>query len=134
MPSQDPAQAEALLGSSLVRNSYPLSPDAGSEDAPSSPFSSFASRSTHAHSTLDDTPMHGAGALTHVPAAAPNVGTPIRLAPSVSAFRKPGMGGTPRSGPPSAPKAPQAMNIPSGVQASPSKSVLGQVSDMIFGW
>ena len=63
----------------------------------------------------------------------PPVGTPIRLAPSASAYRKPGSGGP----------VPQktgggmvgALNVqPGGVQPSPSKGVLGQVSDLIFGW
>ena len=58
-------------------------------------------------------------------------GTPVKLAPSTTAFRKP----EPSKGPfaafgqPGAPQPGQA-----GMQPSPSKGVLGQVTDLIFGW
>jgi hypothetical protein len=59
----------------------------------------------------------------------PTVGTPIKLAPSGSAFKKMGQGSVPRA----------AQNSDVGnkqlqLQHTPSKSVIGQVSDMIFGW
>lgn len=69
--------------------------------------------------------------------ATPTVGTPIKLAPSAAAFRR---GGTAT---PSAASRATAVVQPlqhlapapaPGVQASPSKGVLGQVSDLIFGW
>ena len=79
------------------------------------------------------------------------VGTPIKLAPSASAFRKHVGGST------SKPTTPQAQKgwagnvlsstpslssslLPSGITPStpigqsPSKSVVGQMSDLIFGW
>ena len=59
-----------------------------------------------------------------------SVGTPVKLAPSASAFRKPGSLPAHKLG-----EAAQigAFGSP-GVQPSPSKGVLGQVSDLIFGW
>lgn len=72
-------------------------------------------------------------ALIH--ASTPSVGTPLKLAPSVAAFRKPGSGaGTPKSGPASMQKPPLGVPLQAGVSQSPAKSVLGQVSDLIFGW
>jgi len=73
-------------------------------------------------------------AQTH--ASTPTYGTPIRLAPSTSAFRKPGQS------PMHVQKAvvplstPTAVGLPSGlpVGQSPGKGMLGQVSDLIFGW
>ncbi|KIK60476.1 hypothetical protein GYMLUDRAFT_73920 [Collybiopsis luxurians FD-317 M1] len=60
----------------------------------------------------------------------PTVGTPIRLAPSASAFRK--TGSTPKPSTPQPKAAPVALP-PSG-GPSPSKGIVGQVSDLIFGW
>ena len=54
----------------------------------------------------------------------PPVGTPIKLAPSAAAFRK----GTPdisRKGTPA--------HLQNAAKDSP-KSMMGQVSDLIFGW
>ena len=62
----------------------------------------------------------------------PTVGTPIKLAPSASAFRRPGVGAPPVAAP--VPHTPLFSASASNVQASPSKGVLGQVSDLIFGW
>lgn len=54
-----------------------------------------------------------------------NVGTPIRLAPSTGVFRPAASSvRTPMKAPVAAP----------GTADSPSKGVLGQVSDLIFGW
>lgn len=64
------------------------------------------------------------------PPPATTVGTPIRLAPSAAAFRKPG---TPSSVPPTQRHAaPPPISGPAG-QGS-AKGVIGQVSDMLFGW
>ncbi|KJA23633.1 hypothetical protein HYPSUDRAFT_39829 [Hypholoma sublateritium FD-334 SS-4] len=69
----------------------------------------------------------------------PAVGTPIRLAPSMSAFRK--TPGIPASA--SKPATPQqsawsggllATSASAPAQPSPNKGVIGQVSDLIFGW
>ena len=68
----------------------------------------------------------------------PSVGTPIRLAPSTSAFRKGGIASTPIAD--SRPKPAEgsagfgASVAGTPQQATPSKGVLGQVSDLIFGW
>jgi hypothetical protein len=67
----------------------------------------------------------------------PTYGTPIRLAPSTAAFRKPGQspmqvqkGSVPQ------PQSTTAVGLPSGMPMGPSpgKGMLGQVSDLIFGW
>jgi nuclear pore complex protein Nup53 len=73
----------------------------------------------------------GAGAL--VPTTV-TVGTPLKLAPSAAAFRKPGTGpavGSVAPMPGGNPLAPTTNT--SGVQ-QPGKGVFGQVSDLIFGW
>ncbi|KAF8479683.1 hypothetical protein DFH94DRAFT_745151 [Russula ochroleuca] len=61
----------------------------------------------------------------------PLVGTPIRLAPSASAFRKPGQ--TPKAAT-STPGLQPAVIPAVGTPGTPSKSVLGQFSDLVFGW
>jgi nuclear pore complex protein Nup53 len=56
------------------------------------------------------------------------VGTPIKLAPSVAAFRK---------APAPAPQKPAPALVPVNIinpQQSPAKGVLGQVGDLLFGW
>ncbi|KDQ26321.1 hypothetical protein PLEOSDRAFT_1077336 [Pleurotus ostreatus PC15] len=103
----DPAQAEVMLG-------QPITPRAIEPAA--SPQNAMAV----------DEPS------SHLPSPRMTVGTPLKLAPSSSAFRRPGSekatpvrlaaGGTP-----------VAMQT-TPVQSSPSKGVLGQVSDLIFGW
>ena len=67
----------------------------------------------------------------------PSVGTPLTLAPSTSAFRKPGSGG--KSVHHADGTHGMVGGIPlqsgvAGVQQSPSKGLLGQVSDLVFGW
>lgn len=56
--------------------------------------------------------------------AATGIGTPIRLAPSSSAFRQ----GTLDA------KGNSSSQVLATQQGTPSKGVLGQVSDLIFGW
>ena len=68
----------------------------------------------------------------HSDPATPTVGTPIRLAPSTSAFRRPGAG-APVTPSPLQPAVPMPASV-SGMQQSPSKGMLGQVSDLLFGW
>ena len=134
-PLQDPAQAEALLGPSLVRSTaqspeFQVSPDAGT--VPSSASNIFGSSSPSSRMSVDDiVPRHGTP-MRGEPST-PTVGTPIKLAPSTAAFRR---GGTSTPGVPK-PSAVVQNLVPasaSTVQASPSKGVLGQVSDLIFGW
>ncbi|KAJ7698129.1 hypothetical protein B0H17DRAFT_1051210 [Mycena rosella] len=110
----DPAQAEALLSQPVMRHSSPaplLDADSMSVDSPSPAPG----------------PAHSYGG------GSPTLGTPITLAPSASAFR--------RANPASAPPKPAAAAPQAGwggaVEAAPAaggKGVLGQVSDMIFGW
>ena len=60
-------------------------------------------------------------------------GTPVKLAPSTSAYRKP----EPHKGPLAPfgqPGAAAGTPGQPGVQPSASKGVLGQVTDLIFGW
>jgi len=126
----DPVQAEALLGSPLARSPFSFSTSAAAPDISSPDITmSDASPPTRGFQTQSPNPESSALALrTHTPP----VGTPIRLAPSASAFRKPGLGGKmpPVARPEEATMGGGAMAMP----ASPSKGVLGQVSDLIFGW
>ncbi|KAI0080180.1 hypothetical protein K474DRAFT_1658174 [Panus rudis PR-1116 ss-1] len=143
----DPAQAESLLGPALLRSAYPYSPDltcspdvAMSSSPPSqSPGNGFPSSTSMG-------PESSLALTTRGAAATPTVGTPIRLAPSTSAFRRagdPGHGGSVAK-----PQAtadgfaapggfggfPATQPAAAGANQSPSKGVLGQVSDLIFGW
>jgi len=74
---------------------------------------------------------------THALVSTPSYGTPIRLAPSAAAFRKPGQSPTQGQQRVVATRsAPPAVGLPSAVPVgqSPGKGMLGQVSDLIFGW
>ncbi|KAG2337223.1 hypothetical protein BDR05DRAFT_895618 [Suillus weaverae] len=58
---------------------------------------------------------------------AATVGTPIKLAPSVAAFRKAPV--------PTPQKSAHAVHVPVvNAQQSPARGVLGQVGDLLFGW
>ena len=119
---QDPSQAERVLGQAAARATYPLAPDVSSPSDAAPIDSAGPSRSSH---QLVLPPTRSSHSST------PTVGTPIRLAPSASAFRKPGQ--TPKaatSTPGPQPTAPLAMGTP----GTPSKSMLGQFSDLVFGW
>ncbi|KAH9852117.1 hypothetical protein C2E23DRAFT_885988 [Lenzites betulinus] len=132
----DPAQADALLGASLARSTaqspefFGASPETG---ATSPSASVFGAPSPTARMSVDEVvPRHATP--MRVEPTTPTVGTPIKLAPSTSAFRRGGPG-TPSTAP--RPNAiPQNMFPASAstAQASPSKGVIGQVSDLIFGW
>jgi len=105
----DAAQAEALLSQPVVRHASP-DPAAMEVDNPSS-GAAFG------------------GALT------PSLGTPIKLAPSSSAFRRAGGSTAPKQSP--APQAPHRTHDATAAGATPapaSKGLLVQVSDAIFGW
>jgi hypothetical protein len=71
----------------------------------------------------------------HTHTSTPSYGTPIKLAPSAAAFRKPGQSPTQRRAV-ATQSAPPAVGLSSVVPAgqSPGKGMLGQVSDLIFGW
>lgn len=56
------------------------------------------------------------------------IGTPIRLAPSNVAFKK--NAGSPQK----STSGSQTMNMTSVKPSSPAKGIVGQVSDLIFGW
>jgi nuclear pore complex protein Nup53 len=129
---QDPAQAEAMIGQPVLRNTLASAAVSQTNDATSggnemSIDEPYTMQSNSAYST---------------------VGTPIKLAPSTSAFRK-NVGGSA-----SKPTTPQTQKgwggsatpslssslLPSGITPStpvgqsPSKSVVSQMSDLIFGW
>ncbi|TCD67606.1 hypothetical protein EIP91_012237 [Steccherinum ochraceum] len=126
----DQGLAESILGASLVRSPGALStPEPTSPDVPMS-TSPPASNGTFASDVVHRSSTPGAGT--------PAFGTPVRLAPSTSAFRKMNAVG-------SGTKAAQKVvpggdgflgSVPSHPQmnASPNKSIVGQVSDLIFGW
>ncbi|KAJ7227880.1 hypothetical protein B0H12DRAFT_1148338 [Mycena haematopus] len=105
----DAAQAEALLSQPVVRHSSP-DPSAMSVDPPAA--HAFGGTST------------------------PTVGTPIKLAPSASAFRRAAGPNAPKQTPAPAPQGPGWINdtTHATAAATPGRGVLGQVSDMIFGW
>ncbi|KAF7298667.1 hypothetical protein MIND_00813900 [Mycena indigotica] len=111
----DPAAAEALLSQATARFSSP-------EPQPSTSGSMLMA----VDSPSPTPPPHSFNSHT------PMVGTPIKLAPSSSAFRR----GVPNAPSKPATPVPQAAPTlpPAPGQASPSKGMLGQVSDMIFGW
>ena len=110
---QDLSQADRVLGQAAAR---PLVSDVSSPDVmltdSTGPSRSLAipGRSPH-----NNTPL---------------VGTPIRLAPSASAFRKPGQ--TPKAAPSTPGLQPVLPAV--GTPGTPSKSMLGQFSDLVFGW
>ncbi|CCL99696.1 uncharacterized protein FIBRA_01717 [Fibroporia radiculosa] len=124
----DPIQAESILGPAAVgglTQSVAPSPDAMS----TSPPSGLGMFSSVSHMSIDE-PRSPPTPSTPTPV----VGTPIRLAPSAAAFRKPGMSAG--GGPPQKTQASQSVNntLPSASPASPNKGMLEQVSDLIFGW
>ncbi|TFY72023.1 hypothetical protein EVG20_g1005 [Dentipellis fragilis] len=126
----NPSQADTLMGQSVSRNviATPHSPDLQNQsggtpesmavDESHSPASGFGHRQSQSHPS------------------ATSVGTPIRLAPSASAFRRPGSGRSHDGAPQSQITTPHAMmnGTPGVTGQSPSKGMLGQVSDLIFGW
>jgi len=130
----DPAQAEAMIGQPVLRNTLSSAAVPQTNEA-NSGGNEMSIDEPH---TIQSNPTY------------PAVGTPIKLAPSTSAFRK-HVGGSA-----SKPTTPQTHKgwagsvlpvtpslssslLPSGtpstpVGQSPSKSVVGQMSDLIFGW
>ncbi|KAF7299831.1 Nucleoporin nup40 [Mycena chlorophos] len=123
----DPTAAEALLQQPL--------PGPGMRYATPEPASMNMNGNTSMSMSMAvDTPMGSPspGGFT------PMVGTPIKLAPSSSVFRRGagGAGAKPAAAPAPA-GAPQQVQLPPAPaqgQGSPTKGMLGQVSDMIFGW
>ncbi|KAF8806836.1 hypothetical protein BYT27DRAFT_7233629 [Phlegmacium glaucopus] len=130
----DSAPAEAMLGQPILRNT------------PASPAVPQMSDSTAAGNEMSiDEPY-----IAHSSATSPPVGTPIKLAPSTSAFRKHVGGSVSKPSTPQTQKGwggsvlPATTSLPSSllpsgspstpVVPSPSKSVVGQMSDLIFGW
>ncbi|KAH9924711.1 uncharacterized protein B0H18DRAFT_1010845 [Fomitopsis serialis] len=118
----DPAQADSILGSAFVRSEYgtpgspPIATSSPNNDViMSSATSASIFPSASSRMSVDEP---GFGTST------PSVGTPIRLAPSAAAFRKPGAG-SPIKG---------VQGLPGAVGPSPSKGMLEQVGDLIFGW
>ncbi|CDO77665.1 hypothetical protein BN946_scf184969.g16 [Trametes cinnabarina] len=136
----DPAQADAILGPSLARSTthspdvFAPSPDGNA--VPSSSSNVFGPSPSSRMSVDEIVPRNGTSRGAEP--STPTVGTPIKLAPSAAAFRR---GGS--SAPATVAKAASVVQplqalIPAsastGAQQSPSKGVLGQVSDLIFGW
>lgn len=120
---QDPAQAEALIGSSTMRGTHTQMITALPRDGDVGEGS---------NSMAVDEPAPSA--LVHVHTGVqPSIGTPLRMAPATSAFRASNSAkSTPvRQAAPPAPPSTPATGI---LSHSPQKGVLGQVSDLIFGW
>ncbi|KAJ3576557.1 hypothetical protein NP233_g351 [Leucocoprinus birnbaumii] len=104
----EPAQAEAVLGQSLLRTSI--------SGTPAEAYSSAAAM------TVDEPTQSPVASNT------PTVGTPIRLAPSTSAFRK---AGAPK---PTTPLPAKPTGAPVSSTTASNKGIMGQVSDLIWGW
>ena len=128
--NQDVAQAEALLGRSVLRSTT-QSPEffgtGGGTETPSHSPNIFAGSPSSRMSVDELGPRSGTPRMAEP--STPIVGTPIKLAPSASAFRR---GGAP--GPSAAIQPTQLIPAAGAVQQSPSKGMIGQVSDLIFGW
>jgi nuclear pore complex protein Nup53 len=123
---QDAAQAEALLGQLAMRSSMSSMPLHDLNLSQTSPNAVSLDESPSAHRSRTTT--------------TPVFGTPIKLAPSTMAFRKGG----------SSEKVPvmqqrQGMSASGNLSASgsgpglvpgqsPSRGMMGQMSDLIFGW
>jgi len=117
----DPGQADRVLGQTTARAVYSHAPDVSSP--PDTQAMDPAGPSRLSLQLAQPVPRSSHGNT-------PTVGTPLRLAPSASAFRKPGQ--TPKtatSTPGLQPAAP-----PVGTPGTPSKGMLGQFSDYVFGW
>ncbi|KAI0313279.1 hypothetical protein OF83DRAFT_1142171 [Amylostereum chailletii] len=118
----DPAQAENVLGQSVMRGG-PSGAELGLQ-SPTSPVDDMA---------IDEPAPSSSRPSTSNARPTSTVGTPIRLAPSASAFRKPGaIQKTGSTVPSPAPGTPRANSGSAG--GSPVKGVLGQFSDLVFGW
>ncbi|KAJ7177390.1 hypothetical protein C8R43DRAFT_1193390 [Mycena crocata] len=116
----DAAQAEALLSQPVARHASPEAGGAMAVDGPGYGAAAAAAAGP------------GYGGMS-----TPTLGTPIKLAPSASAFRR-GATSTPnpKPTPPAAPQAGWGGGAAPAAPApsTPNKGVLGQVGDMIFGW
>ncbi|KAH7914619.1 hypothetical protein BJ138DRAFT_1056637 [Hygrophoropsis aurantiaca] len=112
----DSMQAE-LLGASTIRSSGSQSADFHMSQSPQ-------------HAMSVDEPSIPSSSVIPVT----SVGTPIKLAPSVAAFRKAGSSASPAQHAPH--PTPAANGGFTGIVAgqSPTKGMLGQVSDLLFGW
>lgn len=115
----DAAQAEALLGQSISRSNLPYHSPHLSNALPSTDSNDNA----HAME-VDSSPQYGS--------STPTVGTPIKLAPSASVFRK--QGGEKPATPAPQLWAGKATTSANSLTSTPSKGMIGQVSDLIFGW
>ncbi|KZV64408.1 hypothetical protein PENSPDRAFT_677730 [Peniophora sp. CONT] len=117
---ENQAKAESVLGSSLFISTSPGALQGQGQGpqvdgmAVDEPPSSLVRASS-------------GGPRTPVGGSAGGAYTPVRLAPAASAFRKPGTA-------PATPAAPKAAGPGATPAPTPGKGVLGQVSDMIFGW
>ncbi|KAL1748883.1 hypothetical protein HDZ31DRAFT_28561 [Schizophyllum fasciatum] len=123
----DPAVAQAQLGPALLQSSAL----AANVALPSSPPRASMGMEV-------DRPLVGPNAPatpTFGTPSTPAFGTPIKLGSSASVFKKHNPGA-----PQAAPATPMQANRPPAApaaapaQASPSKGVVAQVSDMLFGW
>jgi nuclear pore complex protein Nup53 len=115
--SQDPAQADALLGKPLIRGM--TSPTSLSDH----------NQVHHPNNVLAGEDVSSSQIHT---SSTPTVGTPIKLASSASAFRKSRPTG---KAPVFHAEAGLAQGTSSVVgEHSADKGMFGQVSDLIFGW
>ena len=119
--SKNPSRAEAILGQAVARSGA----DYG---VPSGPATSAEGMNVDEPSALVVSTSNQSNARP-----APSVGTPIQLAPSAAAYRKPGLcvGTSATAGIGAANMA--VVGAANNGSAS-AKGVFGQLSDLVFGW
>lgn len=121
----DQTLAEQLLGTGAKPYSSSIS-----LSEPETPLSS----PPQASNAMDTSPDPNFSQLQRINSSStPSIGTPIKLAPSSSAFKKAGSGASGGKATVSA-VAPAQYAPSSSLSMSPAKGVFGQVSELIFGW
>ncbi|KAL1677638.1 hypothetical protein EV122DRAFT_265486 [Schizophyllum commune] len=129
----DPAVAQAQLGPALLQSSA-LAADVALSSPPRTSMGMEVDRPL-ANPGASGFGTSGSGFGTPNPnSSLPAFGTPIKLGSSAAVFKKNNPGAAPATpvAPVQANRAPMAQATPA--QASPSKGVVAQVSDMLFGW
>lgn len=115
-----------------------LSPTFGRSPGSFSPAANFTPTRQGDAMNLDESSSNLLNA--HSSSNTPSVGTPIRLAPSTSAFRQSTIGSLPavklnaQQSHGGMSQTPFNLNVNSSAQQQPNKGLVGQAVDLIFGW
>lgn len=121
---ENPSRAEAIFGQAVARSnlqSVDYSAPGGTTSAPM----------TDGMNVDEPSALVLSRAGSSNARQAPSVGTPIHLAPSASAYRKPGA--ATKSSLSAGSGVAQPLAIDASLPSS-SKGVLGQLTDLVFGW